>query len=49
MKTETPASEAQKFDVVMRKILSVSKDELKRREKAWKRKRARAKKKRATS
>ena len=42
-------SESQKFDAVMRKILSVSKDELKKREKAWKRKRARAKKKRATS
>ncbi len=45
---ETP-SEAQKFDAVMRKILSVSKTELKKREKAWKRKRERAKKKRATS
>jgi len=43
------SSEAQKFDTVMRKILSVSKDELKKREKAWKRKRERAKKKRATS
>jgi hypothetical protein len=42
-------SEAQKFDAVMRKILSVSKDELKKREKAWRRKRERAKKKRATS
>ena len=30
--TETP-SEHQKFDAVMRKILSVSKDELKKREK----------------
>jgi hypothetical protein len=45
---ETP-SEAQKFDTVMRKILSVSKTELQKREKAWKRKRERAKKKRATS
>ena len=45
---ETP-SEAQKFDKVMRKILSVSKKELQKREKAWKRKRERAKKKRATS
>jgi hypothetical protein len=45
---ETP-SEFQKFDAVMRKILSVSKDELKKREKAWKRKRERAKKKRAKS
>jgi hypothetical protein len=44
-----PTSELQKFDEVMRKILSVSKDELKKREKAWKRKRERAKKKRATS
>ena len=42
-------SEFKKFDAVMRKILSVSKDELKKREKAWKRKRERAKKKRATS
>ncbi len=44
-----PESESQKFDVAMRKILSVSKDELKKREKAWKRKKERAKKKRATS
>lgn len=42
-------SEFQKFDTVMKKILSVSKDELKKREKAWKRKRERAKKKRAKS
>ncbi len=41
--------EFQKFDAVMRKILSVSKDELKKREKAWRRKRERAKKKRALS
>jgi len=46
---EQPQSESKKFDAVMRKILSVSHDELKKREKAWKRKRARAKKKRATS
>jgi hypothetical protein len=43
------ASEFQKFDAVMRKILTVSKEELKKREKEWKRKRERAKKKRATS
>ena len=42
-------SEFQKFDSVMRKVLSVSKEELKKREKAWRRKRERAKKKRATS
>jgi hypothetical protein len=42
-------SEFQKFDAVMRKILSVSHEELKKRQKAWKRKRERAKKKRATS
>jgi len=42
-------SESQKFDAAMRKILSVSKDELKKREKAWRRKRERAKKKRALS
>jgi hypothetical protein len=50
MSTSKPdLSEAQKFDTVMRKILSVSKDELKKREKAWKRKRERTKKKRASS
>jgi hypothetical protein len=43
------SSEFQKFDAVMRKILSVSKQELKKREKAWKRKREQAKKKRALS
>lgn len=42
-------SEFHKFDAVMRKILTVSKEELKKREKEWKRKRERAKKKRATS
>jgi len=42
-------TEFQKFDVVMRKILSVSKEELQKREKAWRRKRERIKKKRATS
>lgn len=35
--------EFDKFDGVMRKILSVSHDELKRREREWKRKRARKK------
>jgi hypothetical protein len=49
MKTDIEKSEFQKFDAVMRKILSVSKDELKKREKAWRRKRERAKKKRALS
>jgi hypothetical protein len=47
--TEANKSESEKFDGVMRKILSVSKDELKKREKAWRRKRERAKKKRAKS
>jgi hypothetical protein len=42
-------TDSQKFDAVMRKILSVSKDELKKREKAWKRKRERARKKRTVS
>jgi len=42
-------TEAQKFDAVMRKILTVSKVELKKREKAWRRKRERAKEKRALS
>jgi hypothetical protein len=48
MKSEPP-TEAQKFDTVMRRILSVSKDELKKREKAWRKNRERAKKKRANS
>lgn len=42
-------AESEKFDAVMRKILTVSKDELVKREKAWRRKRERAKKKRALS
>jgi len=40
-------TEQDKFDAVMRKILTVSKKELQKREKAWKRKRERAKNKRA--
>ena len=46
MTTKTNAagpSEAQKFDTVVRKILSVSHEELQKREKAWQRKRARKK------
>jgi hypothetical protein len=41
-------NEFQKFDATVRKVLAVSRDELKRREKAWKRKRA-AKKRAKTS
>jgi hypothetical protein len=48
MNSKTDQSESQKFDTVMRKILSVSHDELKERERAWKRKRSQVKKKRAT-
>ncbi len=44
-----PTFEAQKFDRAMRTILSVSKDELEKREKNWQRRRKRAKKKRANS
>jgi hypothetical protein len=40
--------EFEKFDTTVRKVLSVSHDELKRREKTWKRKRA-AKKRARTS
>jgi hypothetical protein len=36
-------SESEKFDATVRKVLSVSHDELKHREEAWKRKRARKK------
>ena len=42
-------SEFEKFDAVMRKVLTVSKEEMKKRERVWKRKRERAKKKRALS
>ncbi len=49
MKDNPNQTESEKFDAVMRKILSVSHDELKKRAKAWRRKRERAKKKRATS
>jgi hypothetical protein len=49
LNTDNQNNEAQKFDTVMRKILSVSKEELKKREKAWRKKRERARKKRATS
>lgn len=45
--TSEPKSEFQKFDTAMRKILSVSHDELRRREKEWKKTRKR--KKRAKS
>ena len=49
MNDQSEPSEFKKFDAVMRKILSVSKGELKKREKEWRRKRERAKKKRALS
>jgi len=44
-----PSKEFEKFDQVVRKMISVTREELDKREKEWKRKRARAKKKRATS
>jgi len=36
-------SESKKFDDIVRKVLSVSREELKKREKAWQRKRAKKK------
>jgi len=48
-RTEIAKSESEKFDIVMKKILTVSKEELQKREKEWRRKREHAKKKRATS
>jgi hypothetical protein len=39
-------SEADKFDTVVRTLLSVSHKEIKKRDKAWRRKRERAKQKR---
>jgi len=38
-KTNPEPSESEKFDTVVRKILSVSHKELQKREKVWKRKR----------
>jgi hypothetical protein len=39
----TPETEFQKFDATMTKILSVSREELVRREKTWKKQQARKK------
>ncbi len=43
-----PATEFEKFDGVMRKVLSVSREEIQKREKAWKRGRARKKRAKAS-
>jgi hypothetical protein len=43
MKTKSENQEFEKFDGAMRKILTVSYDELQRREKQWKQKRAKKK------
>jgi hypothetical protein len=43
----TEQNEAEKFDATVRKILSVSHDEMVKRDKEWRRKRQRAKAKRA--
>ena len=40
-------SESERFDAVVRKMMSVSHDEIVRREKEWKRKRQRAKQRQA--
>lgn len=45
MKTSEALSECQKFDAVVRKMMSVPREELQRREKEWKRKRAKIKRK----
>jgi U3 small nucleolar ribonucleoprotein component len=37
------ASESEKFDTVVRRLLSVSHEEIKKRDKEWRRKRARKK------
>jgi len=41
-------SEFERFDATVRKVLSVSHDELKRREKVWKRNKARRKRTKAS-
>ena len=43
------SDESQKFDSVVRKMMSVSHEEIVKREKEWKRKRQRAKQRRAKS
>jgi hypothetical protein len=49
MTAKMEPTDAEKFDATVRKVLSVSHDELKRRERAWKRNRARRKKRAKTS
>jgi hypothetical protein len=49
VKQESEKSEFDKFDAVVRKMMSVPRSELQLREKEWKRKRARLNKKRAKS
>jgi hypothetical protein len=49
MKTAEEQSESQKFDIVVRRLLSVSHEEIQKRDKEWRRKRKLAKKKRAKS
>ena len=44
---QSNSTEFQNFDATVRRVLSVSHDELVRREKEWKKQRERAKKKRA--
>lgn len=43
MKLDGEQTESHKFDAVVRKVLTVSREELKKREKAWQRKRAKKK------
>jgi hypothetical protein len=47
VKPESNTSEFQKFDTVVRKVLSVSHEELQKREKKYQRQRAKLKKKKA--
>jgi hypothetical protein len=44
----TEPSESEKVDAVVRKVLSVSRQELQKRERAWQRKRARKKRARTS-
>jgi hypothetical protein len=46
MKTQDQ-TESQKFDAVVRKVLTVSKEELQKREEAWQKKRAKKKREKA--
>lgn len=48
MQNNKPKSEAEKFDAVVRTLLSVSHEEIQKRDKEWRRKRAQKKRAKAS-